>query len=1370
MLKLFKIFSIVILSLSILSSDAQVYPVQGSATLIPPYALRLSDYATSISERLVVNTLLADVTKAELHVRFKVSIVGQNVKLETKPEYIGTPITLQGGIPLRLTNIELAEYFDPNHLNFSGISKNDFLKTGFLPEGFYQFCFEVYEYNRGVKISNTICAPAWLILNDPPMINLPRSGDKLKPLTPQNVILQWTPRHTGSPNSAFTTEYDVKVVEVWPANRNPNDAILTQPAIYETTTHSTTLVYGPDATQLEPGRVYAFRVQARSMAGAEQLDLFKNNGYSETVTFIYGDACDAPSNIAVEASAPSRVSLSWNASPSQTGYTVQYRVKGQTDGKWYSSSSLFPSVDISDLQPNTTYEYQAMSTCGSFESAFGDIASVTTPDASQKGYTCGVPIENFNLDPSQLIPVLKVGDVVNAGDFDVTITRVSGANGIFSGEGAVVIPFMNQVKGLVKFDNITVNNDKRMVAGFMNITGGGIQVVPTGVLNAMEQLSQTMSMADSVLNVAREFLTPPPSPSNFVPDQVVNVPAGISKVYTDVATGSVIVVDKNGKSQSIPLGSNLAVTDGSGGGVIVDKKGGVNTNVSAGDMASIVKRENNLNLRFTRSNDTRYGIDIQKVDPLKKNYELLGDNYYVPFKAVALGKSDVVSASLISPGIDLNKIKFDQGGTPVNATISGQSITLNVNTTSSQEEGNVPLVARIIDETTKKETILGKLNIVGYDSQALKLHFISVNGAKISVSASDIQAQLNLIYSQAATSWAVDMGADLKVDGLATPFDNGSSGILSAYTGDMKTVINTYLKNTSLGSDDYYLFLVPKGTNTTEDGYMPRSKQCGFIFLNGQENDPARIARTMAHELGHGAFTLQHTFSDYTGLAQGSTDNLMDYGNGTNLWKYQWHTIHSPRIVLGVFQSDESAASYTCLYRWFESATPSVDCDDVGKLLDKIKKAISSSLKISFAGPSTDGKDELITSSIKLDDIEYKAIRIKNFVKQGGSVTVDPFTSEDYNPTSVSSDQLPGISFVADGKVVFRISVDDVSVEAAKLKRDELRKYLFFGPCTSGFCCTKCGRDLTISQERLKEIFPYSTLARNNVEFSTIFNYALKNSGFTTCDRQAKLFAQIGHESAGFNSKVEGQNANGVDMDWEIGYMLNYFKRTLGAKQHFFNQNFWDSKAYKEIITSDYFEAVTASGTHKPQSYKDYYGVYNDQNQDQYHIKIPADFKADATGLFKVYNVPAASKAQNRKNMFTQAYDGVLGNVLISVNPATEDGWKYRGRGAIQLTGRRNYETNKTAIFNKFNEVFDFVTTPDLLATSNRAAVLSAVAFVLQNVSKIDELDSMTIDQFSALVNTGNSKTAISNVNGADDRRARYKNLIDDFNLFKCEK
>jgi len=895
-------------------SNAQVYPVQGTATLIPPYALRLSDYTTSTADRFVLNVLLADVSKADLHVRFRISITGQNVKLETKPEYIGSMITMQGGVPLRLTNMELAEYFDPNHLNFSGISKSDFLKTGILPEGFYQFCFEVYEYNRGVKISNTICAPAWLILNDPPLINLPLIGTKLKPLSPQNVMMQWTPRHTGSPNAAFTTEYEVKVVEVWPANRNPNDAILTQPAIYETTTNSTSLVYGPDATQLEPGRRYAFRVQAKAMTGSDHLDLFKNNGYSETTTFIYGDACDAPINITAQTESPTRFSLQWDASPSQTGYAVQYRVKDQPGANWYTSTSLITSADIGGLQPNTTYEYQVMSTCGAFESSYGNLASITTEDISQKGYSCGVAPNTFNLDPSQLIPILKVGDVVNAGDFDVTITKVTGATGNFSGEGAVVVPFLNQVRGRVAFDNITVNNDKRLVNGFMNITGGGIEIVPSGVLDAMDKLSQALSIADSALNLAREMVTPVPDPNTFVADTSITVAAGISKVYKDVASGNIIVVDNNGQTQSIPPGKNLAITDSGGKGVLVNKEGGV-TNTTAALAAATAKREYNLGLTFAKTANSKLGFDEQKIEALKGNYEKLGETYFVSWKSVNASQSDAVNATFSGKGVDVSKIKFEQDGNAITATNSGTSFSMPVAAVTPEMPSSI--VARATSDAGK-EQVLGKLNVIGYASKPVKLHIVRVNDVKFDAKADAIKTQLDQIYAQAVVSWEVDVVTQsLKVDGLATPFDDGGSGLLSNYTGDMKAVINAF---GDLKDEEYYLFLIDKPASGSKLGYMPRSKQAGFIFTEPNGNDAMRIIHTMAHELGHGAFTLKHTFAEYTAIAQGSTDNLMDYNNGSQLWKYQWDQIHDPVTVLGLFESDEAGASKSISFKEYIKA------------------------------------------------------------------------------------------------------------------------------------------------------------------------------------------------------------------------------------------------------------------------------------------------------------------------------------------------------------------------------------------------------------------------------------------------------------------
>ncbi len=90
---------------------------------------------------------------------------------------------------------------------------------------------------------------------------------------------------------------------------------------------------------------------------------------------------------------------------------------------------------------------------------------------------------------------------------------------------------------------------------------------------------------------------------------------------------------------------------------------------------------------------------------------------------------------------------------------------------------------------------------------------------------------------------------------------------------------------------------------------MPRGKQAGFIYVSNHASTRADIGRSMAHELGHGAFNLQHTFSeDGITLPEKGTDNLMDYAAGTVLYKYQWDKMRYPDIVVGMFEEDKDGA------------------------------------------------------------------------------------------------------------------------------------------------------------------------------------------------------------------------------------------------------------------------------------------------------------------------------------------------------------------------------------------------------------------------------------------------------------------------------
>jgi hypothetical protein len=63
----------------------------------------------------------------------------------------------------------------------------------------------------------------------------------------------------------------------------------------------------------------------------------------------------------------------------------------------------------------------------------------------------------------------------------------------------------------------------------------------------------------------------------------------------------------------------------------------------------------------------------------------------------------------------------------------------------------------------------------------------------------------------------------------------------------------------------------------------------------------------VAHELGHGMFSLKHPFDNDYKMPALSTDNLMDYNDGTHIAKWQWDLIHDPGVILRVFERDEDS-------------------------------------------------------------------------------------------------------------------------------------------------------------------------------------------------------------------------------------------------------------------------------------------------------------------------------------------------------------------------------------------------------------------------------------------------------------------------------
>lgn len=83
-------------------------------------------------------------------------------------------------------------------------------------------------------------------------------------------------------------------------------------------------------------------------------------------------------------------------------------------------------------------------------------------------------------------------------------------------------------------------------------------------------------------------------------------------------------------------------------------------------------------------------------------------------------------------------------------------------------------------------------------------------------------------------------------------------------------------------------------------------------------------------------------------------------------------------------------------------------------------------------------------------------------------------------------------------------------------------------------------------------------------------------------------------------------------------------------------------------------------------------------------------------------------------------------------------GWKYRGRGPLQLTWHENYEKFQRFYNKMFNTNWDFVKNPDLVNSNAEIAMISALWFFQTRViNKISIGEKTTVKSVTRIVNGG---------------------------------
>ncbi|PWS28680.1 hypothetical protein DHW03_02200 [Pedobacter yonginense] len=910
-------FSLIAISFGFASRTTaqQVSPVLANTQVNPPYSSYLSDYAASGSTKLQVNLFLKDLTKTNYACRLRIKIEGFGITIQSKNDFSVAAILLNGGELSVISGADLEPYLNPQNLVFQGLSQSEFARNGGkLPEGIYRFTVEVIDYYRKSLVSNSALSVVSIFLAYPPIINQPLNQGKVNPLDPQNVVFQWTPRSTGSINSAYNIAYRFRLVEIVPANRDPNDAIRTSKPLYETYTDQTVLVYGLTEPALTPGNSYAVQVQA---VEAEGRDLFINNGNSEVVKFTYGDKCASPTNILAELSGMTSIKVSWNADPLQQAFSIRYRESNKPGAQWFEQEVFTPSYLIQGLRSSTKYEFQVKAQCTYGYGDYSELQTFDVPDEtlSKGDFVCG-KVETLSAEEKgEALPALFRNMIFFAGKFPVVVTEASGSNGKFSGKGTVGVPFLNALSFKVEFKDIRVNIK-------LKLTDGKVVFARQTLEESIDQVIASITVkpdADGNVDAVSAKGLPTIVDAAMVwpgPLPVYDAKAKTVKFSASVDGGTPKEITIKLKEGQPPL----VFQDKNNETFNVDKDGVVKhlgkippkELLAGGSSTSYAVNTDKARVDFLAPNQ-KYGLDAYQPElggnaSYASSYQTLSDEgkgkpkYYVSQKSVESQQAEEIQAkiTITDKNLSADRLEFKTAsGEKLSATQKDGIYTINI---IGALPNNDKEIYAYHPDAAKGGANIGKLNISAFGKISKKVVLIPVNGNESSLSASSIQQRLNKIYSQAVVEWQVELADNF--DAQNTAFDDletANSSVMSAYTNGQKALIKAYRQSHKLENGTYYIFLV-KRLSDGSAGYMVRGGQVGFVATSKGD-----LERTIAHELGHGAFMLQHTW-DNPGFKQDQTQNLMDYNGGTELWYSQWKYMRNPDLIFRPFEGDDEGA------------------------------------------------------------------------------------------------------------------------------------------------------------------------------------------------------------------------------------------------------------------------------------------------------------------------------------------------------------------------------------------------------------------------------------------------------------------------------
>ena len=883
----------------------QYYPVHATVQWPSPQSPHLVDYYSGSRDRLIITLHNRDLQQPLLLARLRLQIKSNGFLAQTREELSYPQLELMAGVPTRLTATDLMPYLRPESLLINGR-----LRNGQFPTGFTEISVQVVDYYSQQVLSSWHTARAYLDSKQPPMLNLPQRDEQVAYRDPLFIRFQWYPRHQGLAG----TEYEFVLKELPDNGAAPQAAFAYGNEIYRTRTRHTTLNYTHLEPILLPNRRYAWQVQAIARDGVDELGLFEHGGFSEIYWFTLNENCPVPTGLKADPRY-AKVDFSWNRVVGATGYMLACRPKTSKDiYEWSEVQSYGERMTLAQLKPGWTYEWRVGTLCTGDKPIYSAIQEVTLPKSNVDLLRdCGKEPPRPNLSPDPALDI-QVGDTVTiGGDYPMVITQLQSlGDGWYSGRGTTRLSSIIELPRVaLRFDRLRINIEKCQIDGLVE----AIYDEKSGKIADLDKIDDGgKTVQPSKLRIRErkvDFALGEMPEMSFDPEtgelEVTDAEGKPQRIKLDLPEGGasasafpMIITDSKGDSYQLSPDESSEVSSSGASSSTSSTEGRVGT--KQGIKVERVERIGSFDasrlahgigtVRFEPSAQARYAFDsgteswYQRSVKLDEYYKPFAKGYIAPWKLIPVGEQDVVAARYEGKKtIDLSRVRFatSPNSPALPAELHEESKTWSLKLPAADAQSSYDVYA------IYEGQVIGKLRVVSYPKQSYRVRLVSVNGQRVG-DVSELSQHLNKIYQQVGVEFRLS-----ETDSFQAELSNGH------IRQDLKKLRDSYEEQHPLGKDEVCVFVLSSELSKSSkledvEGLMPRKSRFGYIFTGNSPNGKS-LARTLAHELGHGLFTLQHSFDDEYGgkQSQDKTANLMDYTVGaTKLVAFQWNIISNP--------------------------------------------------------------------------------------------------------------------------------------------------------------------------------------------------------------------------------------------------------------------------------------------------------------------------------------------------------------------------------------------------------------------------------------------------------------------------------------------